>query len=151
MVIQSRISPPDWTDEEGGGLEGARCRTFAISRDDDGLVRNDTWFQDAENALPVCNGDWIGSPCPKRASCLLQALVNNDANGVWGGMTGPQRKWIRRNVTDRNLWRNFEHLLEIVPPPEYFANLGDSDPEAEEEDFVAEQQKVAAEAAAEGR
>jgi hypothetical protein len=132
MVIQSRVNPPDWTDEEGGGKEGARCRRFSISRDEDGIVRDDTWFQDAENALPVCNGDWIGTPCPLRKSCLLIGLVNNDQNGVWGGMTGPQRRWIRRNVP-RTQWTEDTWLRENVPPPEYFANLGDEDPDAENE------------------
>lgn len=152
MVIQSRVPAPDWTDDEGGGTDGARCRTFPIYRDDDGNVRIDTWFQDAENALPVCNGDWIGSPCPVRQSCLLVALINNDQHGVWGGMTGPQRRWIRRNIQDRDKWRDEKFLRDTVPPPEYFSHLGDEDPDQEEEDFKREQQEVAAkEAAAEGR
>jgi hypothetical protein len=132
VVIQSRVSPPDWTDDEGGGEEGARCRLFTISRDPDGLVRNDAWYQEAEEALPVCNGDWIGTPCPMRSDCLRVALVNNDQNGVWGGMTGPQRKWIRRNVP-RDLWTDDEHLRQTVPPPDYFANLGDEAPDAYED------------------
>lgn len=144
MVIQSRVTPPDWTDEEGGGLDGARCRRFPPSRDHDQIVRNDTWYQDAENALPICNGDYIGSPCPMRSSCLLQALINNDQNGVWGGMTAPQRKWLRRNITDRTLWHDQEYLREKVPPPEYFTNLGDEDPDEEEEEFIREQEAEAA-------
>ncbi len=71
MVLQTRLSPPDWTDDAGGGEDAARCIQFDIFRDPDGIVRNDTWFQQAEDALPVCNGDWIGSPCPVRRSCLL--------------------------------------------------------------------------------
>lgn len=130
MVIYSRVSPPDWNDEAGGGLDGARCRKFEISRDEDGIVRNDAWFQDAENALPICNGDYMDSPCPLRESCLHMALENNDQNGVWGGMTGPQRRWIRRNVP-KHKWSNYIWLRENVPPPEYFANLGDEDPDAE--------------------
>jgi hypothetical protein len=131
VVIQNRVQSPDWTDEEGGGEEGARCRLFTISRDDDGLVRNDAWFQDAEEALPVCNGDYIGSPCPMRQSCLLISLMNNDLHGVFGGMTAPQRKWIRRNVP-RSLWRDDVHLRDVVPPPEYFKDFGDEDPDEEE-------------------
>jgi hypothetical protein len=143
VVIQSRVSPPDWTDEEGGGEEGARCRKFPISRDSDGIVRNDTWFQDAENALPVCNGDYIGTPCPMRAGCLRQALINNDQKGIWGGMTGPQRRWIRRNVP-RDRWRDDAHIRDIVPPPDYFANLDDEDPDEDERVFVAEQEALRA-------
>lgn len=129
MVIQSRATPPDWTDEEGGGVEGARCRKFPISRDPDGVVRNDAWFQDAEEALPVCNGDYIGTPCPLRASCLRWALVNNDGVGVFGGMTTPQRKWLRRNAP-KDKWNDDEWLRDNVPPPEHFKDLGDEDPDA---------------------
>jgi hypothetical protein len=143
VVIQSRATPPDWTDEEGGGLEGARCRKFPMHRDEDGLVRDDTWFQDAENALPVCNGDYIGTPCPVRRSCLHMALINNDHHGVWGGMTGPQRRWIRRNIP-RDRWTDDTFLRDTVPPPEYFVNLGDEDPDADEAAFVAEQEDLRA-------
>lgn len=131
MVIENRLVAPDWTDEEGGGTDGARCRKFEITRDDDGLVRNDTWFQDAENALPVCNGDWIGTPCPMRRSCLLAGLVNNDMSGVFGGLTAPQRRWVRRNVA-KELWRDDKHVHTVVPAPDYFQNLGDEDPEEED-------------------
>lgn len=132
MVLQTRLSPPDWTDDPGGGLDGARCRVFIISRDPDGIVRNDAWFQEAEEALPVCNGDYIGTPCPMRRDCLLQSLMNNDQSGVWGGMTTNQRRWIRRNVS-RDLWRDDKHLREVVPTAEYFEDLGDEDPDWEEE------------------
>lgn len=143
MVIQSRTTPPDWTDEEGGGEEGARCRKFPIGRDSDGIVRNDAWFQDAENALPVCNGDFIGTPCPMRSDCLLQALINNDKNGVWGGMTGPQRRWIRRNVP-RDRWTDEVHLRDIVPPTDHFSNLDDEDPDEDNRVFIAEQEALRA-------
>lgn len=140
MVIHSRATPPDWTDEDGGGEEGARCRKFSLSRDPDGLVRNDAWFQSAEEAREVCNGDYIGTPCPKRAACLLMALINNDAHGVWGGLTGPQRRWVRRNVP-RDRWTNEQWLHENVPPPDYFGNLGDEDPDEDEADFRREQEE----------
>lgn len=148
MVIQSRVNPPDWTDEAGGGEEGARCRNFKVSRDEDGVVRNDAWFQDGENALLVCNGAYADSPCPLRRTCLTMALVNNDQHGVWGGMTAPQRRWIRRNIP-RERWRDEAHLREVAPPPEYFnnhgvINYGNEDPVADEEAFRADQAQVAA-------
>lgn len=131
MVIHSRLPAPDWTDEEGGGEEGARCRKFPIHRDPDGIVRDDTWFQDAENALPICNGDWIGTPCPVRRSCLHHALENNDSYGVYGGMTVPQRRWIRRNIPDKARWYDDAYLRDRVPAPDYFKDLGDEDPDEE--------------------
>ncbi len=142
MVIQSRITPPDWTDDMGGGEEGARCRLFPISRADDGLVRNDAWFQEADEALSVCNGEFSDSPCPLRDSCLRIALVNNDLHGVWGGMTSPQRKWVRRNIPSIR-WRDSEHLREVVPPPDYFSSMGDEDPDEDEEDFQRERIELA--------
>ena len=130
MVIHSRVNAPDWTDDEGGGEEGARCRRFEISRDEDGIVRNDTWFQEAAEALPVCNGDWIGTPCPMRHDCLVYSLINNEGKGVWGGMTTPQRRWIRRNIP-RHLWHDEKALRSKVPPPNYFKDYGDEDPDEE--------------------
>lgn len=143
MVIQSRTTPPDWTDESGGGEEGARCRKFNISRDSDGLVRDDAWFQDAEEALPICNGEFSPTPCPLRRSCLLWALVNNDQHGVFGGMTVPQRRWIRRNVP-KERWTNDAWLRENVPEPAYFVNLGNEDPDADEAVFRREQEELRA-------
>lgn len=131
MVIQSRVQAPDWTDDSGGGLEAARCLSFAVYRDPDGVVRNDGWFQDAESALSVCNGDWEGgTPCPMRATCLRVALINNEQYGVWGGLTDPQRRWIRRNIP-RDKWNDDTYLRQRVPPPTYFKDLGDEDPDAE--------------------
>lgn len=122
---------PDWTDSGGDGASGARCRVFPVSRDPDGLVRNDTWFQDAAEALPVCNGDWPGgTPCPVRRGCLLYALVMNQHRGVWGGLTEPQRRWVRRNVA-RDLWKDDEYVRSVVPPPNRFDNYGDEDPDEE--------------------
>lgn len=130
MVIQSRLTPPDWTDDEGGGEDSARCLNFDISRDDDGIVRNDAWFQDAENAVSVCNGEFASTPCPVRESCLLWSLVNNDQHGVFGGMTVPQRRWIRRNIP-KERWKDVKYIREIVPPMDYFHNVGNEDPDEE--------------------
>lgn len=131
MVLQSRLVQPDWTDRDNEGEGGARCRVHIPTRDDDGIVRNDSWFQEAEEALVVCNGDWEGgTPCPMRSQCLLSALVNNEQHGVWGGLTDPQRRWIRRNIS-RSYWDDDEHLREKVPPPDYFKDYGDEDPDDE--------------------
>lgn len=129
MVLHSRALAPDWTDDEGGGTDGARCRVFQIGRSPDGIVRNDTWFQEAEEALQVCNG-WDGDPCPMRRSCLYMALLNNEQYGVWGGLTDPQRRWIRRNIP-RVHWTDDVYLREKVPDPDYFKDYGDENPDEE--------------------
>lgn len=144
MVIQNRTTPPDWTDEDGGGEEGALCRKFPISRDPDGIVRNDAWFQDAENAIAVCNGEFSDSPCPMRRSCLRVSLINNDPTGVFGGVTVGQRRWIRRNVP-RERWTDDAWLRDTVPPPSHFSNLGDEDPDEDDRAFREEQEKMRAE------
>src|SRR5438128_2372718 len=82
MVIHSRILQPDWT--------RGRCTKFPINGPED-----DVWFYDAEEALPICNGHEDERPCPVRDQCLLSGLINNEY-GVFGGMTLPQRKWIRK-------------------------------------------------------
>jgi hypothetical protein len=71
------------------------------------------------------------------------ALINNEQKGVWGGMTGPQRRWIRRNVP-KERWRQDTWLRENVPEPEYFANLDNEDPEEDERVFRAEQEALRA-------
>lgn len=130
MVLQSRVTAPDWTDDEGGGLDGARCRVFQITRDDDGIVRNDTWYQDAEEAMSVCNGAWPGgTPCPMRGDCLFIGLINND-HGVWGGLTEPQRRWVRRNIP-RSRWNEQSYIHEQVPAPDHFKDYGNENPDEE--------------------
>ncbi len=39
--------------------------------------------------------------CPAMAECLERALDSNEQWGVWGGLTTPERKMIRRNVARR--------------------------------------------------
>lgn len=122
MVIQNRLLAPDWS---AGGEEdkAARCLKFPPSRDED------PFFKDAHEAIQVCNGVGSGSPCPMRDQCLFQSLINNES-GVWGGMTHPQRKWVRRNV-DQDLWDDGDYLRTVVPDPDHFNDWGDE----EEEDW----------------
>jgi WhiB family redox-sensing transcriptional regulator len=42
------------------------------------------------DAVQVCNG------CPVRVDCLDYALTHNIVEGIWGGLTGRDRKAIRR-------------------------------------------------------
>lgn len=122
MVIQTRLPQPDW--EKGK----AACVSFPPQPrnpitgkiDKDG----DPAFYDAREFLPVCNGDYTGTPCPMRDYCGLWALINNDQHGVFGGMTAPQRKWVRQNVS-KDFWNDSEYLLRTVPGPGYFTDYGD--------------------------
>ena len=39
--------------------------------------------------------------CPVADLCLQYALATNQTEGVWGGMTGPERRRLRRRLRDR--------------------------------------------------
>lgn len=58
-------------------------------------------------------------------------------------MTGPQRRWIRRNIP-KELWAQDDILRQRVPPPEHFTNYGDEDPDDDEQAFLEDQAKTAA-------
>lgn len=120
MVINSRVEAPDW--------RYARCRKFPLPSRKAGTLEDDPWFKQAVDAIDVCNGfEPNGADaCPARADCLLFSLINNEGRGVWGGLTAPQRKWLRRYVP-RDRWNDDAYLRERVPPPEHFKDLGDED------------------------
>ena len=122
MVIHSRGNAPKWKDPRTG--REARCRNIALPSREKGITE-DPFFEDAKEAIQVCNGvDEEQGPCPYRSECLMWALMNNDTYGVFGGMTVPQRKWIRRNVP-KNKRHSEEYLRKRTPPPEKFKDWGD--------------------------
>lgn len=43
-------------------------------------------------ALAVC------ARCEVRTPCLMDALVRNEEEGIWGGTSGRQRKWMRHGM-----------------------------------------------------
>jgi WhiB family transcriptional regulator, redox-sensing transcriptional regulator len=54
----------------------------------------DLWFAPADHpdtfqAVTVCRG------CPVRFDCMEHALRHRDLDGVWGGMTAPERARLR--------------------------------------------------------
>lgn len=49
----------------------------------------------AEQAKEICAG------CPVLDECLQYALSTNQTEGVWGGMTGSERRRLRRRLRDR--------------------------------------------------
>lgn len=52
-----------------------------------------------EQAKAVC------AVCEVRAECLNWALVNNQQDGVWGGMSEEQRRTLRRSLQRRRQLR----------------------------------------------
>jgi WhiB family redox-sensing transcriptional regulator len=45
-----------------------------------------------ESAKDFCNGKWGGGICPVRDECVFYAMQHNISIGVWGGMSGRQRR-----------------------------------------------------------
>jgi Transcription factor WhiB len=93
MVMILRSLAPFWEEE------GAKCIDFAPTSE------HDDWFGDGpdaseEEARKVCNGTDDGIICPAREQCLFFALLNNEHNGTWGGLTVDQRHYIRRNYPE---------------------------------------------------
>lgn len=109
MVLILRTNAPDWE------RKNAKCLGII-----DGPAQPDPFFgheresADWELALAICNGDYDGKVCPARHECLLFALTNNEAWGVWGGLSVQQRHQLRRhNPREAWQWKNA-----VWPPPE---------------------------------
>lgn len=82
-LLLLRAGQPSWRDE-------ANCRD----------IDPDLFFplrgEDIGRAKAVCWG------CAVREECLEYALDNNEEQGIWGGLSGKERKRLRRQ---RNLLR----------------------------------------------
>jgi hypothetical protein len=63
---------------------GAVCRS--------GVADPDLWHRNQQQAVRLCAG------CPLRRPCLRDALVRNETEGAWGGLTRPQRQELRRSL-----------------------------------------------------
>jgi WhiB family redox-sensing transcriptional regulator len=75
----------------------AGWRADALCRQDPELFRVDA----AQNqAKLVCRG------CPVRTECLAEALDSGNEFGVWGGMTGRERRALLRRRNDVTSWRD---------------------------------------------
>lgn len=83
MVLKLRYGAPD-------GWERAKCKNIEVNQG------YDPFFDEEEEAMDFCNGEFDNSPCPIRNECLLYALTNNERYGVWGGMSEIGRKAIRK-------------------------------------------------------
>lgn len=105
MVIRARMPIPDlW--------RGARCRQLGVTAEYDPVYDR----EQQDDMIEFCNEP---SPCPIRDACLMYALVNNCAGGVWGGMS-PQDRWALRRKYPLGLGtRNARGVLEYHPRSEW--------------------------------
>lgn len=105
MVMRLRKNAPDWTANFNPEKQ-AKCISFPPSRG------NDPWYDEQDEAIQICNGDNDGVVCPMRHECLMFALTNNEAHGVWGGMYLEDRTRLRRFIKKKD-WK--WHPPTVVP------------------------------------
>lgn len=105
MVIRTRTPIPD-------NWRGARCRELVITADNDPVYDR----EQQDDMVEFCNQP---TPCPIRSACLEYALINNCADGVWGGMSPEDRKAMRRKYPLGSRERNENGELAWRPRPEW--------------------------------
>lgn len=123
MVLFPRIPAPDWGKGKCAEVH-ANSNTY------------DPFFEDCDEALVFCNGEYDNTPCPIRHECLLFALTNNEKFGIWGGTTVLTRKalrkrWPLQGKTPRPEWHwmTEEEAVRGLSPEE----LAEDDDEEDEE------------------
>jgi len=62
---------------------------------------NDAFFPIGEDDESAADAKAVCAACPVREACLQYALSTNQTEGVWGGMTGPERRRLRRRLRER--------------------------------------------------
>ena len=62
---------------------------------------NDAFFPAGEDETLAAPAKAVCAACPVREACLQYALATNQTEGVWGGMTGSERRRLRRRLRDR--------------------------------------------------
>ncbi len=62
---------------------------------------NDAFFPIGEDEEAAAAAKAVCAVCPVREACLQYALFTNQTEGVWGGMTGPERRRLRRRLRER--------------------------------------------------
>jgi len=113
------VTPDPSRDELARGIGAAFLVTGA---------GDDRWMNDAACAgqgpdvmFPVTMVDQqratqaICAGCPVRRECLGYALANYIDDGIWGGTTEEQRRWLRR---ERAKGATLDEALEALPPPQ---------------------------------
>jgi WhiB family redox-sensing transcriptional regulator len=64
-------------------------------------LENDLFFPAGEEESLAATAKAVCAACPVQEQCLQYALATNQTEGVWGGMTGPERRRLRRRLRDR--------------------------------------------------
>ena len=105
--MKLRINAPDWTANFNEDNQ-AKCIKFPPTRE------YDPWYNDQEESIQICNGDNDGVVCPLRHQCLIFALTNNEAHGVWGGMFEDDRHQMRR-FTKKKEWKWLPPSVPVQP------------------------------------
>lgn len=62
---------------------------------------NARFFPAGDEDPHVAEAKAVCAACPVRDECLQYALSTNQTEGVWGGMTGSERRRLRRRLRDR--------------------------------------------------
>jgi WhiB family redox-sensing transcriptional regulator len=62
---------------------------------------NGFFFPVGEDESAVAPAKAICAVCPVKDECLQYALATNQTEGVWGGLSGPERRRLRRRLRDR--------------------------------------------------
>ena len=62
---------------------------------------NAFFFPIGEDESTVAPAKAICAVCPVKEECLQYALSTNQTEGVWGGLSGPERRRLRRRLRDR--------------------------------------------------
>lgn len=72
-------------------------------RDEAACAGSDTdlFFPVGEDEETVALAKAVCDVCPVREACLGYALSTNQPEGIWGGMTAPERRRLRRRIRER--------------------------------------------------
>jgi WhiB family redox-sensing transcriptional regulator len=86
LALSDLVFEPDEDWREEAACAGADDSLFFPIGDEDPA---------AAHAKAVC------AVCPVQDACLQYALSTNQTDGVWGGLTGSERRRLRRRLRDR--------------------------------------------------
>lgn len=86
MALNDLLWEPDEGWREQAACGGADAAIFFPAGEDEALVGA---------ARAIC------ARCPVSDECLRYALATNQTEGIWGGMTGSERRRLRRRIRDR--------------------------------------------------